>query len=59
MRVESRVPDQNAVDDMVNVARKLLKREWEVTKWGPLAKPIVNMGERCGLANARVYRVPQ
>src|SRR5260370_42275548 len=40
MRVESRVPDQKAVDDMVNVARKLLKREWEVTKWGPLAKPI-------------------
>jgi hypothetical protein len=41
MRVQNRVPDPALIDGMVDLARKVLKREWEVTKLGPLAKPVM------------------
>jgi hypothetical protein len=40
MVVEDRVPDQSLVAAMVDIARQVLKQEWEVIKWGPLAGPI-------------------
>ena len=40
MRVENKVPDQNAIDDLLNVARRLLQRQWEDAAWWPLATPI-------------------
>jgi hypothetical protein len=39
-RVGTRVPDQQAVDDLVNLSRRVLKREWEDATWWPLARPI-------------------
>jgi hypothetical protein len=39
-RVETRVPEKAAVRDLVDVAGKLLKREWEDTTRWPWARPI-------------------
>jgi hypothetical protein len=38
MRVSTKVPDQQAIEDTVDLARRLLKQEWEVTKWGPFTR---------------------
>jgi hypothetical protein len=48
LKVETRVPDTALVDELVDVAREILKREWEVTKLGPLAKPIMWLRDRRG-----------
>jgi hypothetical protein len=39
-RVDARVPDTKAVSALVDVARKVLKRDWENAVWWPLATPI-------------------
>ena len=36
MRVEDRVPDQEKLNGLIDLARRVLKREWAVTKYGPL-----------------------
>src|SRR5208282_2688039 len=41
MKVETRTPEAASVDAMVDLARRVLKREWEVAKLGPLAKPVM------------------
>jgi len=34
MQVQSAVPDTSSVDDVIDLARIVLKREWDVTKYG-------------------------
>ena len=48
MRVETVTPEAASVDAMVDLARRVLKREWEVAKLGPLAKPVMWWRERRG-----------
>ena len=40
MLIRDRVPDQNSIDQMVDLSRRILKREWDVTKFGMFRKPI-------------------
>lgn len=37
MTVSEKVPDRAKVEQTVDLARRILKQEWEVTKYGPLA----------------------
>ena len=39
--VLSETPDSAQINELVMTAQDVLKREWEVTKFGPLAKPIM------------------
>jgi hypothetical protein len=38
MVVSTNVPDRAKLEDALDLARRILKREWEVIKWGPFAR---------------------
>ncbi|HEX4371250.1 MAG TPA: hypothetical protein VH019_07875 [Rhizomicrobium sp.] len=40
MTVASRTPDRTKIEDAIDLARQVLKREWDVTKYGSMATPI-------------------
>lgn len=46
MMVTERVPNRDQVEQAVNSARQVLKKEWEVTKWGMLATLIPCLKKR-------------
>jgi len=48
MRVTSDVPEPAEVAAMVELARRIFKREWTATKLGPVAKPWMWVGEKLG-----------
>lgn len=41
LKIESKVPNSSSIDAVVDLARQVLKREWEVTKLGPFAKLVM------------------
>ena len=41
--VRDRVPDRVKVDDLVDHARRILKHEWDVAKYGPFTKSILKL----------------
>jgi hypothetical protein len=41
LRVKDKTPNQEQVTRTVTLARKILKHEWEVTKYGPLTGPAI------------------
>jgi hypothetical protein len=51
-KVETKVPDADRVDSLVDLARQVLKREWEVTKLGPLAMPVMWWRDRRDASNS-------
>jgi hypothetical protein len=40
MLVRDRVPDRTSVEQAIDLARRILKQEWEVTKYGVFRRPI-------------------
>jgi hypothetical protein len=41
MVVRTKVPDRKMLDETVDLARRILKREWEVTKYGIFLRPVL------------------
>jgi hypothetical protein len=41
MRISTKIPDREKIEDALDLARRILKREWEVTKWGPFAWAVI------------------
>lgn len=41
MAITGKVADEDKVDAVVNASRRLLKREWAVTKYGILTRPVL------------------
>jgi hypothetical protein len=41
MMVRDRVPDRDKIEELVDLARRILKQEWEVTKYGVFANLVV------------------
>jgi len=41
MLVSDRVPDRQKVDEAVDLARQILKQEWNVTKYSIFTRPIL------------------
>jgi hypothetical protein len=41
--VSNPVPDRAKINDAVNLARRILKREWDVTKYGIFLRPILRV----------------
>jgi hypothetical protein len=48
MVVSGTVPDRSKVNDTVDLARRILKREWDVTKYGILLRPVLWFKSRFG-----------
>jgi len=53
--VSTQVPDPVVVGDAVDLARQVLKREWEVTKLGILAGPVMRCRDRQPLDQAPAW----
>jgi hypothetical protein len=47
MTVTERVPNRDQVEETVDLARQILKREWEVTKFGMLRNLILWLKSQC------------
>lgn len=41
MVVSQRVPDRAKLNDTIDLARRILKQEWEVTKYGVFLRPML------------------
>ncbi len=41
MFVTARVPDRTKLNDAVDLARQILKHEWNVTKYGIFTRPVL------------------
>jgi hypothetical protein len=48
MSVKARVPDLTKLNEAVDLARQLLKREWDVTKYGVFTRPVLWAKSRFG-----------
>ena len=57
-RVETKVPNQALVEDTVDLARRVLKAEWEVAKWGPFVRPVRWWRERTRDPRKRIATEP-
>jgi hypothetical protein len=45
-RLETRAPDKEAISALVDVASKVLRRDWEDAVWWPLARPVRAVKDR-------------
>ena len=57
-RVETKTPDPVVLEETADLACRILRREWEATKWGPFVRLIRYWRGHSGLiASRRVYQL--
>ena len=52
MTITANVPDRAKLNDTVDLAQRILKREWDVTKYGVFTRPLLWLKERAAARSA-------